>query len=154
MATNQPEWQCIANLGDVSPVDYGGFFVFIDRTGVYAPEAEYLDAPEDDTGTWHAYRFILERCLQQIDGVLSDNEYHPEAPAWFADKLESVAESAGMDERELRTDLCAKDPIRRAGAYQTLLGYFGPDEFDSDPLTLTRDEADARYSGPRYQLTR
>ena len=45
---SQPVWSCIANLGDVNPIDYGGYFVYIDTTGVYPPEAELLIAPSDN----------------------------------------------------------------------------------------------------------
>lgn len=105
METKQPAWKFIANLGDASPLEHGGFFVYQDETGVYAPEARYLE-PNDST--WervnhcmdcegmeapcskHAkleyaleYRFSLDRCTL-TEGILSDNPYHPLHPAWWA----------------------------------------------------------------------
>src|SRR5215475_15130359 len=107
METKQPKWRRVANLGDVNPVEYGGYFIDVDETGVYAPEATWLEAPDDEpedaaSESWTAYRFILEQCTQSIDGVLSDNQYHPEAPAWFAESLDAVASCVGRDPESIR----------------------------------------------------
>lgn len=48
MSTKQPDWKFIANLGDTHPITYGGYFIFIDETGVYPPKAELLQEPSDD----------------------------------------------------------------------------------------------------------
>ena len=42
METKQPKWKLIAQLGDVNPIDYGGYFIYEDETGVYPPEGEKL----------------------------------------------------------------------------------------------------------------
>lgn len=47
--SKQPVWKYLANLGDVNYLDYGGYFIFEDETGVYSPEGEYLDVWEDET---------------------------------------------------------------------------------------------------------
>lgn len=47
--TQQPVWKLIANLGDAHPLDYGGYFVYVDETGTYEPEAELLDVPDERT---------------------------------------------------------------------------------------------------------
>jgi len=141
MATEQPKWKRIANLGDVNPVDYGGYFIEVDETGVYEAEAMWLVAPETDSGKWIAYRFILERC-KVTDGVLSDNPYHPTYPVWFAKELEAVATSMGTTADKLRADFCSADPITRARAYQDIGEYFGWENFDHYPRELDRAEAE------------
>jgi hypothetical protein len=215
-ATAQPVWKYLANYGDVTFLDYGGYFVFQDETGKYGVECELLEVdesllaklededcdrendkeeleslraelasaeeqqmryahdreltaelmsavksarkelavfrprvfrPEDGDNRrtpYTVYRFCADRCTY-VNGVLSDNEFHPDYPVWFADKLGAVAQSAGEDEDELREALCAADPLALARAYQSLILYFGPHEFDSYPLQLTRDEAQERY---------
>lgn len=45
---SQPVWEYITNLGDASPVDHGGAFVYRDKTGVYGVELEHLEPPSDD----------------------------------------------------------------------------------------------------------
>jgi hypothetical protein len=45
METNQPSWKCICNLGDATPLEYGGAFLMIDETGVYDPELVVWDEP-------------------------------------------------------------------------------------------------------------
>lgn len=144
---SQPDWKLIANLGDVNPIDYGGYFVYRDRTGVYTEEAELLIADCDDSpDSWTVYRFPLDRCTL-TDGVLSDNGYHPEYPAWFADSLDGVASMIGQDPAELRSDLCSADPLVRARAYQAIGEYHGFENLDSYPLTFTsRSEVKQRYA--------
>ena len=145
--TKQPAWKRIANLGDVNPIDYGGYFVYVDTTGVYPPEAEVLISPDSDDAPegWTVYRFILDQCTF-VDGVLSDNSFHPELPAWWADELPRLAAYNGQTELRLVTDFCSDDPIARAWAYRSLGDYYGYHELDSYPLRFhSRDDVEARY---------
>lgn len=145
MTTKQPVWKYLANLGDVNPIDHGGFFVYVDTTKVYGVECELLEpsADDDEDGPLTAYRFIADRCTY-VDGILSDNPYHPESAAWFAD-LEGIAACVGQTVDALRAALCSAEPLSRAMAYRELVAYYGPNEFDSEPITLTRKEAKKRY---------
>lgn len=168
MAENQPKWKCSAQLGDQDPVSYGGYFVLVDETGVYPPEAELLQSPDDDSGTpregWTAYRFVLERCTF-IDGVLSANKYHPHHSVWFCPSavrraerpqdshLGQVADSQGTSEAELIAQFCSEDPIERAHAYRAVGEHHGFDNFDSYPLQFTtRAEVEARYNTAKYEV--
>ncbi len=149
MSTKQPAWQFVANLGDVNPLDYDGLFVYVDRSGVYAPECAKLERITDDSVTgsaerWQVSRWSLDRCTW-INGVLSDNRFHPSKPAWFADKLASVADTNGITETELRAMLCASDPVLLARGYECLIGHFGAFEFDQYPMTLTRADVYRLY---------
>jgi len=149
MTTAQPIWQQIAQLGDSHPVEYGGYWIFTDETGVYDAEAELLDSPDHEDGEYIAHRFGLDRCTF-IAGVLSDNRFHPDKPAWFADRLASVAECMGAKLAEIIEMLCSDDAIERAAAYRMIGEYHGFDNLDSYPLVMTRAEAEARYSAPLY----
>jgi len=158
---SQPNWKYIANLGDANPIDHGGFFVYIDETGVYDPEAELLEITRQNDGgepiEWNVYRFSLEKCTLQ-NGILSDNKFHPEHPAWFAEckraerpqdttYLSNVAECMGMDLETLQTLFCSDNPIERAEAYRCVGEYHGFDNLDSYPLTFTdRTEVEQRYA--------
>lgn len=160
---SQPNWVLVAQLGDVNPLDCGGYWVLRDTTGAYPEEAELLVVDEsDENSSVTAYRFILERCTY-VNGILSDNQFHPDHPAWFAAPesrrkerpqdtcyLSNVASSAGRDEEELIADLCSEDAVRRAMAYRDIADYHGAHEFDQYPLTLTRQEAERRYAQPQY----
>jgi hypothetical protein len=165
MTTNQPEWKLIAQIGDVHPIEYGGYFIFKDETGVYEEEGEWLEAPETDKGIWRVYRFGLDRCAQ-VDGYLvpfrlaaersrlstTRNWPHP-LPAydeWFNKDLAGVAESMDIDVGQLRNWFCSADPIERASAYRTIGEHWGFDNLDSYPLRLKRAEVDARYSDLKY----
>jgi hypothetical protein len=148
----QPRWRLTANMGDASPIDYGGYFVYRDETGVYTEEAEVLESPDDDEGGgWTVYRFPLDRCTL-IDGILSDNAFHPEIPAWWADDIEAIASCMGQGPGELRAAFCSADPLIRADAYRSLGEYSGFDNLDHDPITFTdRAEVEARYTESNAQ---
>jgi hypothetical protein len=141
-ATQQPVWELVTNLGDVDYITYGGTLVYRDTTGVYDAESEMIVPNENG---WTVYRYILERC-SYIDGVLSDNRFHPDHEAWFADRLKEVAAFVGMPLNTLRRGLCSTDITERAMAYDALVQFYGPHEFDSYPLTFnTLEEIEARY---------
>ena len=141
MQSKQPIWKLVANLGDVNPLDYGGFLVWVDTTGVYPPEAEVieLDAPDDDDSPLTTYRFILEPCTF-IGGVLSDNPFHPDCAVWFADRLESIANCQGIGSESLLAWFLSTDPIDRGNAWRAVGEYFGWQELDSYPCQYTRAE--------------
>ena len=150
--TNQPTWKIIANLGDADPVTYGGYFLMVDTTGVYAPEVELVEPPcddvdlEDPDAVWTIYQFILEPHTY-IDGILSDNPYHPKHAVWYADRLKDVADFEGTTTEALISALTgdpSDDPIAKAWAYNSIMMYFGAGEFDSYPLTLTYQEVTER----------
>lgn len=142
--TQQPEWKCVAQIGDATPLEYGGFWVFVDKTGVYPPEAECY---EPDEGV--ASRIILEDCTY-IDGVLSDNKFHPEHPVWFADKITELAEFSGLDVTDLIGLFTSGDPVDRAIAWRVVGEYFGWFELDQYPLLLSKAEAEERYGEQRF----
>lgn len=147
---SQPVWKLLANLGDANPIEHGGLFVFEDETGVYTPQMELLRGPEDvededSVDGWEVFRWEIPRCTY-VNGVLSDNSYHPTLAAWFANKIERIASSVGRESRELIQDFCAEDTLQRARAYQDLVGYYGPFELDQDQLNLTREEAEKRIA--------
>lgn len=157
---SQPDWECIAQLGDVNPLDYGGYWVLRDKTGVYAEEGELLIVSEDHEGggddgdeMYLVYRFILERCTY-VNGVLSDNKFHPEHPAWFADSIDSIASSIGMSNMELMESLWGDNPLKRAAAYHAIGYYHGFENLDSYPLQLSRSEVEQRYSDAKYGVVK
>lgn len=140
MKTKQPDWKFIANIGDADPAVEGGVFVYEDTTGVYAPEAEVL-SPRHNQRSWEIHRIVLDKCTF-IDGVLSDNKFHPDKPAWFADEIERVIDTCGCP--KIIEWLCGEDIVDRARAYQSLWEYFGLENFDSYPLRI--DPLAERYT--------
>lgn len=142
----QPIWKPLDNLGDVNPIDYGGYFVLEDTTGVYPPEAVLLET-DDECTEWTAHRFTLGPCTL-TNGVLSDNRFHPLHPAWWADKLESIASTVGQTPAELVEFFLSENPLQRAHAYRSVIYSFGPEEFDSYPLRFKdRAEVEAYVRG-------
>ncbi len=129
----QPEWKEVGNVGDVSWPEYDGGPVFVDQTGVYPPELEYVETPaeeadfEDPKARWTVWRVVLDK------GV----------PDWG--ELDAVADSTGMDPDDLRAAFESDDPMERASAYVDWAGHYGWIEFDQYPLTLTCAEVNKRY---------
>jgi hypothetical protein len=121
-------------------------------------------ADETENGTFHLYRLDVERfkLIADADDPLTRylvpaeyNETWPHAShaykPWFAEHLADVALSAGEDPQALILAFTSEDPKARAGAYSSLIGYFGAFEFDQYPLELTEDELDARWAGSERQ---
>ena len=168
METKQPKWKLIAQLGDVNPIDYGGYFIYEDETGVYPPEGEKLLIIDEDSdnSTWEIRRFQLDKC-KLIDGtylVSADLAGHPNLPydvskydEWFHKDLSRVAVYFGQSVEFLRDAFCSNDIVERARAYEVIGEYHGFDNLDSYPLTYsTREEVEQRYSedGPRMHVGR
>jgi len=138
---SQPQWKCVANLGDVDPMEHGGLLVFIDETGEYPPEVEKIEP--DVNGKWQVHRALLEPCTF-IDGVLSDNPFHPDYPAWFADDLASVCSTMDVELDDLIRMFCSDDAVERAEGWRCVADYWGWENMDQYPLTLTRSEVEQR----------
>lgn len=156
--SEQPKWRLLAQLGDRSPLDHGGLFLFEDTTGVYPPEVERLEVLDEDEDnlSWEARRFVLEPLKLERDGnnvYLVPKRYNPTWPhplpsydAWFHKDLASVAETMGRNVEELREDFVSDDPRVRAFAWVAIGEYHGFDNLDSYPLKFTsRAEVEARY---------
>lgn len=147
---SQPELECVAQLGDVSPVEHGGYWVFRDKTGQFPAQVEYLIPPEENEFGL-SFRFDLHKCTYQ-DGILSENEFHPTHPAWFADDLSKVADCSGYPLEKLIQDFCSDDLVCLARAYEMVANYHGWENFDSYPLELRTRECRKRYKSQMYQV--
>jgi len=144
--TNQPTWKCKANLGYVSPWDYGGAFVMVDTTGVYCPELWVFEVPDSDDDPIVESRILLERCTY-IGGILSDNKHHPSLRVWFGtpDRLAALEEDSGVSELQLINSFCSEDIALRAAAYKIAVDHHGLFEFDQYPIQHTdRKEVKAK----------
>ncbi len=143
--TNQPKWRIVGTLGDYNIAEYGGAAIYRDTTGASDPEMDWYEAGDTEAQRGEAYRFSLEKCTF-VNGVLSDNEFHPEHPAWWADKIESIASLSDTDPAELIRLFCSPDPMERAYAYQDLIYHSGAFNLDQYPVRLTQAEANRRYA--------
>lgn len=146
METKQPEWKEVAQLGDVNWIEEGGLFVYEDTTGVYPPEMCKVFFMRSSTPTWDIRRVILEPCTFQ-NGVLSDNKFHPDKPAWFAEGLEGVASYIGQPLDELVLWFLSSDLMLRARAWEAVGNYHGWDNLDAYPLLEhDREKVLARFT--------
>lgn len=151
MQTKQPDWKLVAQLGDVHPIDHGGYFVYEDTTGVYPPEVAVLVPPVSDKGSWIEYRFVLEPCTW-INGILSDNKFHPEHPAWFAKEIGSVSNCVGIPLAELIDMFTNGNTVSKARAWEAIGDYFGFENLDSYPNKFSRKEIESRYPRETWRV--
>jgi hypothetical protein len=149
METNQPSWTCVANLGDNTPLEYGGAFLLVDETGVYDPELAVWDEPTEDD-RYEVYRFSVERLYKVEhedrlyyvhkgirDGFEAGTLPYPidRYEEWFQDDLDDI-DAPGA----LLCMLLDEDPRANAAAYLSIAGHFGMENFDSDPLHMGKRE--------------
>jgi hypothetical protein len=134
---SQPAWQQVASIGDKNIIDEGGMLVFIDQTGVYDPEAEVIKKLGESH--WITYRFILEPCTF-VDGILSDNPFHPYLPAWFASDLEEISEHLDRDSEDVINILCSDDVLARAEVWAGIGEYCGWENLDEEPREYKKYE--------------
>ena len=117
------------------------------------------------------YRVSLDRCDIMRDSSTPNGEYliphgfstrtdlpHPilsyrewfdswdEPPSRTTCKLADVADTMNIHVSELRQMFCVENPMVRARAYQTIAEYYGWENLDSYPITMTEDEAYAKYA--------
>lgn len=149
--TQQPERELLANLGDASDLDSGGYFVYRDKTKVYGPEAEFLTDTNNGDGYHYLYRFTLDR-QKIIEDTLVPFNYKPDWPhplqdysAWFTDSLAAIADYVGLTLAELTIQLCSENPLELAEAYRAIGDYHGFHNLDADPARLTETEAREHY---------
>lgn len=147
--TLQPSYWCIANLGDVNPLQYGGKFVCIDRRGIYAPVMMILQEPEGGGRNRLCYEIELDRCFivrdekGEMRGVGS-NHYHASFTEWFGgySDLEDVANFAGYNSGiALAALFASQNVLDRAQAYGSAVDYFGAHDFDQEPREFDNERA-------------
>jgi hypothetical protein len=157
---SQPIWKKIPGLHADSWV------VYEDTTGVYGHEAEHADEYYRGKGQeslrFIVHRFGLERFKRLSDGVPGGDPLvviplrwdpswpHPAASyeEWFCDGISDVARSVGRDAEEIVDGLCSEDVRERLFSWLDILGYYGFDNADSEPLDLTEQELKDHWDPP------
>src|SRR6266496_3443390 len=138
MTTQQPQWKCIGHIGDVDPIAHGGAFIYIDETGVYPPKMTWFEPGTDEQ--WHE---LEGKTPLDVYRVMLEEDSTRE---WWYDKLGSIASFTGQTLEQVQADANSADPRVKAWVYDSLVRYFGAEEFDSYPLRMTEDEAYEQYA--------
>lgn len=141
---SQPKWKLVANLGDVSWLEHGGIFVYKDETEVYDPELEILWKHPEISNCYYSDRFVMEKCFYEKN-ILSDNEYHKDFPAWFADDINSICDLMDLDPDQFIKDICSDDILLRAWSWYAVYSHWGIDNLSGDSEELTGFEASNRF---------
>ena len=130
----------IANLGDVNFIEYGGFLVLEDKDG--DAFVEVVQEPYEGEARWTIYRFDLDKVVRTED---EDGCFRPPIWCWFKNGVVPACDSCGESPQEFWRLIGSESATDRALAYQILVGYFGPEEFDPYPLKLSKREVTERY---------
>jgi hypothetical protein len=156
----QPKWKQVGTIGDINFVQHDGGPVFIDETGVYCPELEYVQnmPREDGNEDAYVYRITLDALTISPAGHLIPARYdatwpHPieDYTEWFDNDIESVCHFVGIGVSDFIQAITSDNPMARASAYEALAQYHGWENFDSYPLhIMTEAELEARYENHPY----
>jgi hypothetical protein len=138
METKQPKWKIVGHVGDVDPISYGGGFVFIDETGIYPPELAWFEPATDEE--WHEKG--EESKLEYFRVVLEKDS----SREWWYSRLNEITSFLGVSLEELQTAAKSENPLTLAQLYSSLIAFYGAEEFDSYPVTLTEKEANEKFS--------
>jgi len=159
--SKQPKWTFVENLGNKSPLDHGGLFLYRDETGVYPEEIERLKPLGWDTvgdESFEVRSFLVERLLEAKNMLVplmapkwaEDHGVPVETwVEWFSEpkKMFDVELSSGYTAYEIREAFVSTDASTRARAYIAVADYYGWEYFDAAPQVLTREQVLARYVG-------
>ena len=150
--SNQPSFHCIANLGDATPIEYGGAFLLVDRLGNYCPElwiiepwsAECAVNEPDCPDSWGQLSRVSIEPLHRIGAdKVGDNCYHVDSPAWFgtAENVAALASFTGHAVDDMVQAMVSSGVVTRARAYLEMVGYWGSVEFDGCRDVISRSRA-------------
>ncbi len=121
----------LGQIGDVNPLDYGGGRIFLGPDGPYLEYTQGLDDDqEEETATLVVYRVDL------APDALADLD-------WATP--EDIAGYTGQTVGDLRKAGRSKSPVTRATVYEDVAGYYGWENIDSYPLSLSYQELEQRW---------
>ena len=114
-------------IGDQNPIKHWGGVVYEED---YGPHVIYFQAWDDESENLSVYDVPID------NDVVGEN-------SWI--DWDAVAESRGIDVKELKKYGASKDPLARASVVEAAAGYYGWGEFDQGETTMTISEAEERY---------
>lgn len=138
LTTNPSDAEVLGTIGDVSPIEHGGGRVFETEHG---PMLEYTHGMEDDAVVEHdegATKLQLYRVSIEPDVLTDLNWVKPS-------DLKSIARSMDTEVSTLREFSKSGDVMKRVRVYEDVAGYWGWDNLDSYPITMTARELDEHW---------
>jgi hypothetical protein len=156
-------YEIAAVVGDVNPIQYGGWLVGRGAHQVDAIVLEPIDWEEKETTDVLVYLVALDRFKLVWSSATKaarllpcewDNTWHwgPDGhDEWFDTESfrEHVAGFVTWDEFTLL--LCSEDPVQRAVAWKEIASYHGIENLDSQPSREKCSELVRRFALPFYR---
>lgn len=135
-------------LGDVNPLQYGGWLIGKDPTKVDCLVIEPIDWEENGK---HQGEGI--DCL--VYSVALDKCDDPDSE-WFAtsdsgESFKAHLTDSGITWDEFKTAISSDNPVKRTYACREIAQYYGMAELDSCPQRITESELKKRYALPIYR---
>lgn len=128
MPRHKKEPKLIANFGDASPFEHGGYFIYDNGDGTYS--GHYWDSPDSEDEPTEVFRFDIP-----VD-VFADLP-------WV--KPEDIASFVGSTKKKIERDGRSSDVRKRAWVVRDIGSYHGFHNLDSYPSRHTQDELEQRY---------
>jgi hypothetical protein len=159
-------------VGDVNPIQYGGWLVGLKATHVDAIVIEPIDWEENgkrqgDGVDCLTYTVALDRFKLVCDvadpindaGFLvpdSWNNSWPWGPTnheWWDEPEfhKNFTESTNLPWSDFVESICSDDPIKRACAWQEIASYYGIQNLDDQPIRETEAELKKKFALPFYR---
>jgi hypothetical protein len=116
------------NLGDRSPLDYGGYLVRKITTPEHTSyDAIYWEEPLED-GTYEVYTFAIENDVAEDLSWIDDSHW------------KAVADAVGITKHEILKVARSEDVRDRAWVYQDIGRHYGFENLDSSPQMYERSD--------------
>lgn len=144
----------LGTIGDCTPLEYGGGFVFKYPDG--RVQIEYAEEPcdddpffrENDRRTFHMpYRKAPHRLyvVDVAEDVKADLNWLDDKD-WARIANHGNGESSKVEGERLAGELASEDPMVRAMLYWDVANQHGWDNLDPNPMTLTGEELSQRWN--------
>mgnify|MGYP001586861803 FL=1 len=129
--------KAIGIIGDVTPIEYGGGYVFKGDDGIWIEYTNGLGDFDGDESALESYRVEVYR-VKVADDVFFDLD-------WM--NWDNLAFSMGRKVKELESESLSDNPVTRAMLYWDVASHYGWHELDHYPLILTVKELEDRWAG-------
>ena len=155
-------------VGDVNPLQYGGWLIGLRDTHVDCIVIEPIDWEENGKKQGEGidcltYRVCLDR-FKVIGDINTRAEYlvpdrwdnswswGPDNTEWWDDtSFRESIQNSGIGWDEFVTAICSTNPVHRAFAWQEIASYFGIQNLDDYPMREKESDLRRRFALPFYR---
>jgi hypothetical protein len=162
-------YEIIGIVGDVNPLQYGGWLIGARDTQIDCLAIEPIDwesgARQGEGIDCYIYRVALDR-MKVIGDIATKTDvmvcYHwrnewtgaiVERVEWWdtAEFRKNFTEATSLPWSDFQDSICSENPVKRAYAWVEIAQYFGIQNLDDSPTRETEAELKKRFALPFYR---